>query len=114
MECTGPELECGAYRLDEVDLDVQAYQLHCYDPESSQQVEVAHEKAGDDSPQASTITLPNRELDGVWESYAQLSPLGVSKLTFRLLFDTPIPSNLLRAVSRMSARLLHDVDLHFG
>ena len=75
MECTGPEFGRGPYRLDDVDLDVQAYQLRYHDPESSQQTDNANEKLGEDLPQASIIALPNKELDGVWESYALLSRL---------------------------------------
>src|SRR5436190_23422955 len=48
MECIGPEFECGAYRVDDVDLDVQAYQLRCHEPASSQQTDNASEKASED------------------------------------------------------------------
>ncbi|KAK2754226.1 hypothetical protein FQN54_007105 [Arachnomyces sp. PD_36] len=88
IECTGPhvEIESGAYRLDNVEMDVQAYQLRDVEMGSSQAMDTSLEKWDDDTPQARTILLPNKELDGIWES---------------LIFDEPIPSNLLRAVTRM-------------
>ncbi|KKZ65069.1 hypothetical protein EMCG_01309 [[Emmonsia] crescens] len=89
MECAGPQQESGAYRLEDVELDVQAYQLRGSEgiDDSSQQVyAAANGKSDEEGPQARIISLPNKELDGVWES---------------LLFDELIPSTLLRAVSKM-------------
>lgn len=69
-ECTGQgiEIESGAYRLDNVEMDVQAYQLRGAEMENSQPVDTSTEKWDDDAPQARTIPLPNKEFDGVWES----------------------------------------------
>ncbi|OAX82914.1 hypothetical protein ACJ72_02739 [Emergomyces africanus] len=89
MECAGPQQESRAYRLEEVELDVQAYQLHGsenMDDSSQQAYAVSNEKTDEEGPQARVISLPSKELDGVWES---------------LLFDELISSTLLRAVSRM-------------
>ncbi|PGH10628.1 hypothetical protein AJ79_05342 [Helicocarpus griseus UAMH5409] len=88
MECAGQQQESGAYRLEDVDLDVQAYQLRGGSDmdDSSQQAFVANGKTDEEAPQARVITLPSKELDGVWES---------------LLFDELIPLTLLRALSRM-------------
>ncbi|EQL31144.1 hypothetical protein BDFG_06456 [Blastomyces dermatitidis ATCC 26199] len=89
MECAGPQQESGAYRLEDVELDVQAYQLRgceSMDDSSQQAYATANGKSDEDGPQARMISLPSKELDGVWES---------------LLFDVSIPSTLLRAVSRM-------------
>ncbi|EAW08510.1 putative pachytene checkpoint component Pch2 [Aspergillus clavatus NRRL 1] len=96
-ECTGGDVESGAYRLRNVELDVQAYQLRTQlDNEGSQhtqQVEDATE-LDDDQGKVRVLVLPSRELDGLWES---------------LHYDQPLQSTLLRAISRMvsfSARKL--------
>ncbi|KAJ9315596.1 hypothetical protein DTO271D3_4169 [Paecilomyces variotii] len=95
IECTGGQLESGAYRLEDVQLDVQAYQLRgSAEVESSQQTMRVGDNGEDTGPQARVVALPNKELDGIWES---------------LLFEQQIPSTLLRALSRMvsmSARRL--------
>lgn len=71
-ECTGGELESGAYRLQQVELDVQAYQLRPqFEHESSQQAQHSEEltENNEDVPKAKTLALPSKELDGLWESY---------------------------------------------
>ncbi|PLN78730.1 putative pachytene checkpoint component Pch2 [Aspergillus taichungensis] len=96
-ECNGGDSESGAYRLQQVELDVQAYQLRPqFDQECSQPTQHPEEPAndGDEIPKERVMALPNKELDGLWES---------------LKFDQPIQFNLLHAVSRMvlfSARKL--------
>lgn len=69
-ECSGQgvEIESGAYRLENVEMDVQAYQLRGVEMDNSQPVDISTEKLEDDTPQARIIPLPNKELDGVWES----------------------------------------------
>lgn len=78
-ECTGGDLESGAYRLQNVQLDVQAYQLRTHlDQERSHHI--LHDE--------------DTELNGLWES---------------LQYDQPLQSTLLRAITRMvsfSARKL--------
>lgn len=72
MECAGPQQESGAYRLEDVELDVQAYQLRgseIIDDSSQQAYAAANGKSDDEGPQARIISLPSKELDGVWESY---------------------------------------------
>ncbi|OJD16549.1 hypothetical protein AJ78_03286 [Emergomyces pasteurianus Ep9510] len=89
MDCAGPQQESGAYRLEDVELDVQAYQLRGpenMDDSSQQAYAATNGKPDEEGPQARVISLPSKDLDGVWES---------------LLFDELIPSMLLRAVSRM-------------
>nr|KMM71187.1 thyroid receptor-interacting protein 13 [Coccidioides posadasii RMSCC 3488] len=87
VECTGLIKEGGGYHLSEVNLDVQAYQLQPSCLESSSQTQGATDPASDEEAlQARIISLPNEELDGLWES---------------LLFDVPIHSNLLRVAGRM-------------
>lgn len=74
-ECTGGELESGAYRLQQVELDVQAYQLRPQlEHESSQQAQHSEEltESNEDAPKAKTLALPSKELDGLWESYVFL------------------------------------------
>ena len=74
-ECTGGELDSGAYRLQQVELDVQAYQLRPqFEHESSQQAQHSEEltESNEDAPKAKTLALPSKELDGLWESYVFL------------------------------------------
>lgn len=72
MECAGPQQESGAYRLEDVELDVQAYQLHGSESiNDSPQPTYAdvNGKRDEEGPQARIISLPSKELDGLWESY---------------------------------------------
>ncbi|KMP09321.1 hypothetical protein CISG_06438 [Coccidioides immitis RMSCC 3703] len=70
VECTGLIKEGGAYHLSEVNLDVQAYQLQPSCLESSSQTQGATDPASDEEAlQARIISLPNEELDGLWESF---------------------------------------------
>lgn len=69
IECTGLEPGSGVYHLNEVELDVQAYQLRAFDGDNNQQADGSNEKS-EELPQARIIHLPSKELDGVWESYA--------------------------------------------
>lgn len=72
MECSGDsQVESGAYRLADVELDVQAYQLKLHEVDGQQQDNVG-EKLDEESPQARILALPSRELDGIWESYVAL------------------------------------------
>lgn len=71
-ECTGGDLESGAYRLQNVQLDVQAYQLRTQlDQERNQHT--LHEEEivenVEDSGKTRVLILPSTELDGLWESY---------------------------------------------
>ncbi|WEW61376.1 hypothetical protein PRK78_006866 [Emydomyces testavorans] len=86
VESIGMQTESGSYHLHDVELDVQAYQLHSSDLEPSSQKQDTNDETEENEPQARIVPLPNKELDGIWES---------------LLFEKPIPSNLLRAASRM-------------
>ncbi|KAF5866175.1 hypothetical protein ETB97_000709 [Aspergillus alliaceus] len=88
-DCSGGDLESGAYRLQQVNLDVQAYQLRTpFEQESSQHTQPPEDcmENKDDDPRARVLNLPSRELDGLWES---------------LQFDQPLKSTLLRAITRM-------------
>lgn len=69
-ECSGQgsEIESGAYRLETVEMDVQAYQLRGAEMENTQSTDIAPERLEDDTPQARIVPLPNKELDGIWES----------------------------------------------
>jgi ubiquinol-cytochrome c reductase cytochrome c1 subunit len=66
IECTSSQTLYGPYRLAEVALDVQAYQLRQSEIEGSQQ---QTDNAEQDSPQAKVVLLPSKDLDGIWESY---------------------------------------------
>lgn len=70
IECSGKQNESEAFRLDSVNLDVQAYQLRSSEPDTNLPQNHGNEKQEDEcSPQARVMSLPNRELDGIWESY---------------------------------------------
>ena len=77
-ECSGEDKETGAYRLQQVELDVQAYQLRApLEQEGSQHTLPLEESMGskDEDPKARVLSLPSRELDGLWESYGKLDDL---------------------------------------
>lgn len=84
-ECSGGERESGAYRLQQVELDVQAYQLHTpFENDSSQpgQNHLETPEGSEDGPKARALALPSRELDGLWEScVAQIRREVTSRLT---------------------------------
>ncbi|RMJ28650.1 hypothetical protein PHISP_00507 [Aspergillus sp. HF37] len=87
-ECSGEHFDSGAYRLQNVELDVQAYQLRVPVEDGFQPSQHTEESAdaGEDASKAKVVTLPSKELDGLWES---------------LQYDQPIQSTLLRAITRM-------------
>ncbi|GES58731.1 pachytene checkpoint component Pch2 [Aspergillus terreus] len=88
-DCIGGNKESGAYRLPQVELDVQVYQLRtASEQEGSQPTQQLEESTDgeEDSAKERVLMLPNKELDGLWES---------------LRFDEPIPTQLLHAISRM-------------
>ncbi|KAK1143441.1 cytochrome c1 [Aspergillus melleus] len=85
-ECTGGNADSGAYWLQHVDLDVQAYQLHIPFEQESFQTTDDLINTSEDGSKAKVMTLPCKELDGLWES---------------LHFDEPIQTTILRAVTRM-------------
>ncbi|KAF9884643.1 hypothetical protein FE257_001396 [Aspergillus nanangensis] len=97
-ECTGGERESGVYRLLQVELDVQAYQLReGLDQENSQPTQQLEDSTemGEDPTKGRVLLLPSKELDGLWES---------------LQFDQPLQATLLHAINRMvsfSARKLN-------
>ncbi|KAK2779198.1 hypothetical protein FQN53_001521 [Emmonsiellopsis sp. PD_33] len=68
IECAGQQQESGAYRLEDVDLDVQAYQLRGSDGDDSQPAESTNGRSDEERGQARIVCLPSKELDGVWES----------------------------------------------
>ena len=68
-ECAGGTAESGAYWLHHVELDVQAYQLYTpFEQESSQTTE-DFINSSEDTSMAKVVTVPCKELDGLWESY---------------------------------------------
>lgn len=105
IECTGGTSESGTYRLQDVELDVQAYQLQLTpERESVHQSQDSAENT-DDVPHFRIVKLPNREFDGLWESYVdsthQLHRLHSILISCSLQFDEPIQTNMLQAVARM-------------
>lgn len=57
-ECSGGEIESGAYRVQQVELDVQAYQFHV-------PIDVEPPEGSEDGPKTKTLVLPSKELDGL-------------------------------------------------
>lgn len=79
-ECSG-DSGSRAYRLQNVELDVQAYQLRVQtEQDGFHQSQRADESAdtGEDGSKAKVWTLPSKELDGLWESYNFLQAPRVS------------------------------------
>ncbi|RDH37170.1 pachytene checkpoint component Pch2 [Aspergillus welwitschiae] len=98
-ECSRGNLESGAYQLQQVQLDVQVYQLRTRsEQQSSQKSHILEDStvAGDNVAIATArvLALPSIDLEGLWET---------------LDYDQPVQSTLLSAISRMvsfSARKL--------
>ncbi|KAK2731587.1 hypothetical protein FQN57_003283, partial [Myotisia sp. PD_48] len=76
-ECSGPKGESEAYRLDDVHLDVQAYQLRSVETDTSHAPSHGVDASDNDSPHARVTPLPNQELDGIWESRALAQKLAI-------------------------------------
>jgi hypothetical protein len=79
-ECTGGDVEYGAYRLQNVQLDVQAYQLRTQLDQERNQHNLHEDELVDnveDSGKTKVLILPSTELDGLWESYGD--PLFLKK-----------------------------------
>ncbi|GAQ33841.1 pachytene checkpoint component Pch2 [Aspergillus niger] len=93
-ECSGGNLESGAYRLQDVQLDVQVYQLRTKSERQSLQKTSALEdsaEAGGGVATARVLALPSIDLEGLWET---------------LDYDQPIQSTLLSAIISFSAHKL--------
>jgi GTPase SAR1 family protein len=89
VDYSGDATDASSHRLQDVHLDVQAYELH----DSSDIPSLSPARATDDeeddeqvSTQLRISHLPSKALVGVWDS---------------LYFDEPIPANLLRFTTRM-------------
>ncbi|GLA61698.1 pachytene checkpoint protein 2 [Aspergillus tubingensis] len=109
---TGGNLDSGTYRLQDVQLDVQVYQLRTKSERQSLQKTSALEdstEAGGGVATARVLALPSIDLEGLWETYADLLVLPRLKVTdhlHRLDYDQPIQSTLLSAIISFSAHKL--------
>ncbi|GLA71708.1 pachytene checkpoint protein 2 [Aspergillus tubingensis] len=86
-ECSGGNLESGAYRLQDVQLDVQVYQLRTKSERQSLQKTSALEdsaEAGGGVATARVLALPSIDLEGLWETRGL-----AQKLAIRLGTDYP-------------------------
>lgn len=90
IECSGMQCESETFRLDVVNLDIQAYQLRASEPENISQ-DHDGEKQDEYSSQARVMPLPNMELDGIWESYDIPSVL-LSMVTWVNFLDSCLTS----------------------
>lgn len=88
MEFTGTEEITSFHRLGDVQLDVQAYELRDGETETGEgnKGSIWPSESDDDLPQARVIPLPSKSLDGIWDT---------------LIFDTAMPTDLLRFLTRM-------------
>lgn len=116
-ECSGGNLDSGTYPLQDVQLDVQVYQLRTKSERQSLQKTSALEdstEAGGGVATARVLALPSIDLEGLWETYADLLVLPRLKVTdhlHRLDYDQPIQSTLLSAISRMGDAFLYNLHL---
>ncbi|GKZ18552.1 pachytene checkpoint protein 2 [Aspergillus brasiliensis] len=97
-ECSGGNSESGAYRLQHVQLDVQAYQLRRRSEQQSlKNTNILGDstEAGDGVATARIIALPSADLDGLWET---------------LDYDEPVQSRLLSAITRMVSFSVRELD----
>ncbi|SPB44193.1 Major Facilitator Superfamily protein [Aspergillus niger] len=86
-ECSGGNLESGAYQLQQVQLDVQVYQLRTRsEQQSSQKSHILEDStvAGDSVATARVLALPSIDLEGLWETRGL-----AQKLAIRLGKDYP-------------------------
>ncbi|KAK5124835.1 hypothetical protein LTR16_003448, partial [Cryomyces antarcticus] len=88
VDFSGKEDEPSYHRLDEVRLDVQAYELRDGEDDTTPKSGVSQDQENGEEtmPQFRITHLPSKKLGGLWDS---------------LVFDTPIPARLLRFVTRM-------------
>ncbi|OCL13152.1 AAA-domain-containing protein [Glonium stellatum] len=88
VDFSGTEGETSFHRLQDVQLDVQAYELHENEEDSSLGTHNMHREGdGEDAlPQVRVAALPSKSLNGIWES---------------LVFGDEIPARLLRFTTRM-------------
>lgn len=88
VDFSGTESETSFHRLQDVQLDVQAYELHESEEDSLPRTRSIHHEGEDEDaiPQVRVTALPSKSLNGVWES---------------LVFNNGIPARLLRFTTRM-------------
>ncbi|QDS72830.1 hypothetical protein FKW77_006888 [Venturia effusa] len=96
VDYSGDTADTPSHRLQDVHLDVQAYELHDSSdiPASSSPARPTEEDEDEEQipDQLRVSHLPSKELVGIWDS---------------LYFDEPIPANLLRFTTRMMTLMRH-------
>lgn len=96
MDYSGDATDTPSHRLQDVHLDVQAYELHDSSdvPRSSSPARPSDDDEDEEQipTQLRVSHLPSKELVGIWDS---------------LYFDEPIPANLLRFTTRMMTIMRH-------
>ena len=70
VDISGTESETSFHRLQDVQLDVQAYELHESEEDSLPRTRSIHHEGEDEDaiPQVRVTALPGKSLNGVWES----------------------------------------------
>ncbi|KAK5009973.1 hypothetical protein LTR28_012445 [Elasticomyces elasticus] len=86
VDASGTAVDTAVYKLDQVQLDVQAYELHSDDGSPSRRVIEQWPEQEMDQPQARVTLLPSRALSGAWDS---------------LVYEDKIPARLLQFMTRM-------------
>ncbi|KAJ9645143.1 hypothetical protein H2199_003147 [Coniosporium tulheliwenetii] len=81
VDFSGEQADTSSHRLEEVQLDVQAYELHGSSDDGSPRTVVPSIESdeADPSPQIRVTSLPSKSLNGVWDARAL-----AQKLTIRL------------------------------
>ncbi|KAE9963921.1 hypothetical protein BLS_008793 [Venturia inaequalis] len=96
VDYSGDATDAPSHRLQDVHLDVQAYELHDSSdvpPSSSPARPSDDDEDEDQNPTQLFVShLPSKDLVGIWDS---------------LHFDEPIPANLLRFTTRMMTIMRH-------
>ncbi|KAJ9668816.1 hypothetical protein H2201_001062 [Coniosporium apollinis] len=94
VDFSGEQADTSSHRLEEVQLDVQAYELHGSSDDGSPRTVVPSIESdeADPSPQIRVTSLPSKSLNGVWDA---------------LIFDEPVPAKLLRLLTRIMSLTKH-------
>ncbi|EON64972.1 hypothetical protein W97_04207 [Coniosporium apollinis CBS 100218] len=94
VDFSGDQADTSSHRLEDVQLDVQAYELHSSSDDGSPRTVVPSVESdeADPSPQIRVTPLPSKSLNGVWNA---------------LIFDEAIPAKLLHFLTRMISLTKH-------
>lgn len=98
VDCSGSDSDSTFFTLEDVHLDVQAYELHdpvdsaSAGPDRNNSTPTSDGEEEDRGAHVRVTQLPSKHLVGIWDS---------------LIFDDPIPAQLLRFTTRMMSIMKH-------